>query len=94
MNTRVLVVDDNETNRRILEDMLTNWRMQPRVVNGGPAALAAINGRTDFPLIIVDAFMPEMDGFELVARIRQRPEFQGAAIMMLSSAGLRGDAAR
>jgi two-component system, sensor histidine kinase and response regulator len=93
-----LVVDDNATNRRILNEMLTRWRMRPTTVDGGRAALgcllhAAATGRP-FPLVLIDAHMPEMGGFELAARIKETPELAGATIMMLSSADLTGEAAR
>jgi two-component system, sensor histidine kinase and response regulator len=94
----VLVVDDNATNRRILEEMLINWGMRPIVVGGGQAALAemeraAVSGEP-ISLALLDAMMPEMDGFDLAGRIKHRPELAGATIMMLSSAGEHGDAAR
>jgi len=93
----VLVVDDNATNRRILEEMLKSWRMRPTAVEGGHQALAVLEqarkaGKT-FPLILLDAQMPGMDGFALTERMKQIPELAGATIMMLTSAGLRGDAA-
>ena len=96
--TSVLAVDDNETNRRILREMLTNWHMQPTVVEDGKAALKALRdareeGRT-FQLILIDANMPEMDGYALAEEIKQHPELGNAFIMMLSSAGFRGEAAR
>jgi PAS domain S-box-containing protein len=94
----VLVVDDNATNRRILQEMLTNWRMKPAVVDSGRAALAEMSRAAElgdpFPLVMLDAMMPGMDGFALAAEIKQRPEFAGAVLMMLSSAGQPGDAAR
>ncbi len=94
----VLVVDDNATNRRILAEMLTNWGMKPTVVASGRAALAAMQEAAGsgepFPLALLDAMMPEMDGFDLAEQIKQHPELARAAIMMLSSAGQRGDAAR
>jgi CheY-like chemotaxis protein len=94
----VLVVDDNATNCRILEEMLKSWRMRPTGVVGGHEALAVLDqarkaGKT-FPLILLDAQMPGMDGFALVERMKQIPELVGATIMMLTSAGHRGDAAR
>jgi two-component system sensor histidine kinase/response regulator len=94
----VLVVDDNATNRRILEAMLTHWMMQPSLADGGWAGLAAMerakeSGRP-FPLVLIDAQMPDMDGFTLAERIKERPGLAGATIMMLTSAGQRGDAAR
>jgi CheY-like chemotaxis protein/HPt (histidine-containing phosphotransfer) domain-containing protein len=94
----VLIVDDNATNRLILERMITNWRMRPMAVEGGSAALrelerAARSGRP-YALVLLDAQMPEMDGFTVAARMRQQPQLAGATIMMLSSAGQPEDAKR
>jgi PAS domain S-box-containing protein len=95
---KVLIVDDNRTNRRILSGMLTRWEMQPTLVEGGEEALAELSAAwqagTPYPLIITDLLMPAMDGFGLVERIRQRPELAAPTIMMLTSAGHRGDAVR
>ncbi len=93
-----LVVDDNHTNRRILEEMLRNWGMTPLAVSGAAEALvemrrAAANGEP-FPLILLDAMMPEVDGFSLAAEIRQHPELAGSTVMMLSSADRQTDANR
>ena len=97
-NIPVLVVDDNATNRRILEQALTNWGMMPTLVDGAGAALAALERAKQvgqpFPLVLTDAHMPEMDGFGLAERIRENPDLAGATIMMLTSGGQRGDAAR
>lgn len=95
---RILAVDDNATNRRVLEQMLLQWDMKPTVVEGGEEALselqrAASNGQP-YPVLLVDALMPEMNGFELVEQIRLRPDLAGSAIMMLSSADRRGEAER
>jgi len=94
----VLVVDDNRTNRRILEVMLKRWEMKVTAVEGGEDALeqlfAAREAQEPYGLILTDMHMPKMDGFALVQRIRQRPELSTATIMMLTSAGHRGDAAR
>ncbi|MBI3670698.1 MAG: PAS domain S-box protein [Acidobacteria bacterium] len=94
----VLVVDDNATNRRILQEMLKNWQMRPTPADGGRAALSALEHAKEagkpFPLVLLDAQMPEMDGFTLAERIKQNPNLAGATIMMLTSAGQRGDAAR
>jgi PAS domain S-box-containing protein len=94
----VLVVDDNATNRRILEEMVTNWHMKPTVVDGARSALAemrraAAAGRP-YPLVLLDAMMPEMDGYSLAAEVQQQPELAGATIMMLSSADRQTNAAR
>jgi signal transduction histidine kinase/CheY-like chemotaxis protein len=95
---KVLVVDDNLTNRRILEGMLRRWAMNPTSVEGGEKALAQLCAAREvgdpFALILTDMHMPEMDGFAFVEEIRQRPELTTATIMMLTSAGHRGDAAR
>ncbi len=94
----VLVVDDNATNRRILQDMLRNWGMSPTVVEGGPAAIAALRQASNlgepYSLVLLDAMMPDMDGFELAECIKTQPDLAGATVMMLSSAGRHGDATR
>jgi two-component system sensor histidine kinase/response regulator len=94
----VLVVDDNATNRRILEEILTNWGMRPTVVDGGIAALhvmeRAAAERKPFALALLDFQMPDMDGFELAGRIQECADLEPTTIMMLSSVGQRGDAAR
>jgi signal transduction histidine kinase/CheY-like chemotaxis protein len=94
----VLVVDDNAVNRRILREMLTNWRMQPSVVASGAAAivemLRAARAGTPFPLVILDGMMPEMDGFMVAEQIREHTELSGATVMMLSSAMPAGATAR
>jgi signal transduction histidine kinase/DNA-binding response OmpR family regulator/HPt (histidine-containing phosphotransfer) domain-containing protein len=95
---RVLVVDDNAVNRRILREMLANWRMQPVVVASGAAAivemLRAARAETPFPLVILDGMMPEMDGFMVAEQIREHAELSGATVMMLSSAMPAGATAR
>jgi PAS domain S-box-containing protein len=96
--SRVLIVDDNRTNRRILEGMLSRWEMISVSVDEGQEALAALSGARaagqPFSLILTDMHMPKMDGFTLIEQIRKRPELATATIMMLTSAGHRGDAAR
>ncbi len=90
----VLVVDDNATNRRILEEVLASWRMQPTAVAGGEEALAVLGQASEagrpFALVLLDAMMPGMDGFMVAEEIRKRPELAGCVVMMLSSAGLAG----
>ena len=94
----VLVVDDNATNRRILVELLSHWQMQPVAVANGAAALAALYqaraAGTPFPLVLLDAHMPELDGFALAAQIMQHAGWAEATIMMLTSGGQRGDVAR
>jgi len=93
-----LVVDDNATNRRIVEAMLVAWGMRPAMADGGWTGLDEMERATAagkaFPLVLIDACMPDMDGFTLAERIKQNPALAGATIMMLTSAGRRGDAAR
>jgi CheY-like chemotaxis protein/HPt (histidine-containing phosphotransfer) domain-containing protein len=94
----VLVVDDNASNRRILEEVLGNWQMRPTAVDGGRRALEVLEeaaGRGEpYPLVLLDAHMPDLDGFALVEEIRRRPQLARAAILMLSSADPQGDAVR
>jgi two-component system sensor histidine kinase/response regulator len=90
LGLRVLVVDDNATNRKILGKMLENWEMQPTLVAGGTDALVEMKRAEaegePYPLVLLDAMMPEMDGFTLTEQIRQHQEYAGTPIMMLSSA--------
>ncbi len=91
----VLVVDDNTTNLTILHEMLSRWRMKPSAVSDGVTALAALAGSPNgFPLVLLDAMMPGMDGFAVARRIRENPSLGGATIMMLSSADRPGDMAQ
>jgi two-component system sensor histidine kinase/response regulator len=89
----VLVVDDNATNRRILEHLLRSWNMQPTLVDSGRAAMEAMrsakqNGQP-FPLVLTDCHMPHMDGFMFVEEFRKCPDLWCAAIVMLTSGDLR-----
>jgi signal transduction histidine kinase/DNA-binding response OmpR family regulator len=86
---RVLVVDDNATNRLVLHDMLVNWKMCPVLTASGREALsvahaAAARGER-FPLILVDYLMPEMDGVQLIELIHDSPSLAGAKIVLLTS---------
>ncbi len=92
----VLVVDDNATNRRILEKVLRSWGMAPMLVESGREALKALetasrNGK-QFPLALIDFMMPQMNGFELAKRMKHDPSLAVTAIIVLTSAGQRGDA--
>jgi two-component system, sensor histidine kinase and response regulator len=97
-DVRVLIVDDNRTNRRILDGMLKRWEMRPESVEGGAQALTQLSKAwkegDPYRLILTDMNMPDMNGFEMIERIRQMPELSTATIMMLTSTGHRGDAAR
>jgi len=94
----VLIVDDNGTNCRILEEILSKWAMRPTSASSGVDALAilesAMKAGEPFPLMILDVNMPGMDGFEVAERVRKNPALSGATIMMLSSATRPGDIAR
>jgi signal transduction histidine kinase/DNA-binding response OmpR family regulator len=91
----VLIVDDNATNLRILSQRLSYWGMQPVLADSGAAALAILEERSEpFRLIITDVHMPAMDGFELVAKIKDHPVARASLLMMLTSGARTGDAAR
>jgi len=94
----VLVVDDNATNRRILQDMLRRWEAAPVLVESGRDALAALHSATSsgepFQLVLLDNMMPEMDGFMLAEEIARQPGLAGSTLMMLSSADRRENIAR
>lgn len=97
-NLPVLVVDDNPTNRLLLEEILTKWRMKPSIAESGKVALdfmiQALENKKPFELILMDAHMPEMDGFALAEQIKKNPNLAPAMIMMLTTGGSRGDAIR
>ncbi len=86
---RVLVVDDNATNRRILHEVLSSWQMIPTSVETSAQAIerlhAAEHAGHPFPLVLTDAHMPDVDGFMLAHQIRQEREIDGPVIMMLTS---------
>ena len=94
----VLVVDDNRTNRRILQEMLSSRGLRPTLADSGRTALVALQAVKDagkpYSLIVVDAHMPEMDGFTLAEQIIAIREFRSTPIIMLTSAGQPGDARR
>jgi two-component system sensor histidine kinase/response regulator len=95
---RVLVVDDNATNRRVLAGLLRVWGARPASVESGPEAIeelrrAAIAGEA-YPLLLTDAMMPDMDGFMLVEELRKVPGLAPRTIMMLTSADRQADSAR
>jgi two-component system, sensor histidine kinase and response regulator len=96
-NLRVLIVDDNATNRQILESTLSFWKMRPACASGAEAALAMLREGRDgapFSLMLVDCHMPDTDGFMLVEQVHSLPEQQGLATVMLTSGGQRGDGQR
>jgi PAS domain S-box-containing protein len=94
----VLVVDDNDTNRGILREVLADEGIAIQEASGAEPAFAALRagqaqGRP-FDLVIIDAQMPDHDGFELAAWVRVDPALAGVRLCMLTSAGQRGDAQR
>jgi two-component system sensor histidine kinase/response regulator len=97
-NMRVLVVDDNATNRQILVGILNNWQANPTAVGTGAKAISTLREGQQlgisYPLILIDAHMPGMDGFAVIEEIRKNPTWSSATIMMLSSGGQMGDAQR
>ena len=98
LGLRVLVVDDNMTNRTILQELTSSWEMVPTLCDNGAEALEILEeayqqGRP-FPLVILDSQMPGMDGFSVAESLKNRPHLGNAMVVMLTSAGLRGDAAR
>ena len=92
----VLIVDDNPTNRTILEHVTREWGMAPSAVGDGEAALreveASLQQGKHYRVALIDSHMPGMDGFGLVERLQHDPRMAGAVIMMLTSSGQRGDA--
>jgi two-component system, sensor histidine kinase and response regulator len=96
-NLRVLIVDDNATNRKILSHQLGSWGMAHNEIDSAPGALellrAAAAADAGYDLAILDLLMPDMDGFELARAIKADPRLAEIRLIMLTSAGIRGDAA-
>jgi signal transduction histidine kinase/CheY-like chemotaxis protein len=97
-NLGVLVVDDNATNRLLLAKMLERWKMRPAQAANAAEALQRLQeakqAGAPFDLVLIDVQMPEVDGFELVEQLGKRSDLGNFAVMMLTSAGQPGDAAR
>jgi signal transduction histidine kinase/DNA-binding response OmpR family regulator len=95
---KVLIVDDNMTNRRILERFLRRWGMRPDTAASSNEAFAALKAAHQlgdpYRLILTDMHMPGTDGFGLIEKIRENKELTAPTIVMLTSAGHRGDVAR
>ncbi len=98
LHVPAIVVDDNATNRTVLTKMTSGFGMDVTAADSGAGALKAMRQAREagkcLRLAIIDGHMPGMDGFELAEQIRQDPQLAGAVIMMLTSAGQKGDAAR
>lgn len=80
----VLVVDDNATNRQILFETLSGWGIKPVMAASGAEAIKLLSKKS-FPLVVLDALMPEMDGFQVAEKIKEDPRLAKATILMLSS---------
>ena len=95
---RVLIIDDNSTNRLILRETATIWNLLPAEASDGPSALKALElakgEGNPYKLILLDKNMPEMDGFEVAEKIRQLPGYADVPILMLTSSEEKGDRQR
>ena len=93
---RVLVVDDNETNRKIVHEQIVSWGMRSGMAENGQTALGVLRGTAGggdpYDLAIVDLQMPGMDGMELASTIKADPSIAGTKLVLLTSMGLRGEA--
>jgi signal transduction histidine kinase/CheY-like chemotaxis protein len=94
----VLIVDDNATNRTILRELALKWEMKPTVCESGEEALTLLefahSQATPFPLVLLDSQMPRMSGFEVAEQLKERPHLGHAMVIMLTSAGTRGEGGR
>ncbi len=84
---RILIVDDNATNREILTRQLLSWGMIPCAINSDPEALSWLRRGEQFDLAILDMQLPEMDGLSLAAEIHKQPQCQKLPLVMLTSLG-------
>jgi len=92
---KILVVDDNYTNRVLLGQLLSNWQVEHTLVESGKKALeqliSAAKQGVPYHIAILDMQMPEMDGFELSAAIKEHGSLSATQLVMLTSQGQRGD---
>jgi PAS domain S-box-containing protein len=97
-NLNVLVVDDNETNRLILREMLTGWHARVTEAAGGEEALEKIcrerEAGNSYQLVLLDCRMPAMDGFQVAESLKEGSRLTGTVLMMLTSDARSGDMAR
>jgi PAS domain S-box-containing protein len=95
---RVLVVDDNATNRRILEEMLASWHMKPRAVSDAASAMAMLRETAPtgnrFHVVLSDCQMPNVDGFNLARQIKHDQVLRRIPVVLLTSVGRTGDPER
>ena len=93
MNKRILVVEDQEDNRRILRDMLGNAGYELIEAESGEEALTAVEAQRP-DLILMDIQLPVMDGYEAARRIKSNPEMQAVPIIAMTAYALAGDEAK
>ncbi len=95
---QALVVDDNQTNRRIFEELLTSWNMEPVLAADGDSALAEMKNAAaagkPFPLVLLDCMMPETDGFQVAEQFNSDPALPQCEMIMVSSGARPDDAER
>src|ERR1700730_10459488 len=93
-----MIVDDSAASRSVLREMVLGWHMNRKLSGGGYEALALLDQAstrgTSFTLVLLDAQMPDLDGFNVAERIKRRAQPASSDVTMLTSAGLRGVAAR
>ena len=95
---KTLIIDDNDTNRKILSEMLSRWGAAVTEAEGGQQAVAALLGATQagapYSLVLLDRRMPGVDGFEVAETIHRQPTMAGTTILMLTSENRAEDIAR
>ena len=98
LGIRVLIVDDNATNRLVIREMASSFGLVPVEAVDGKEGLAemekAFEAGDSYQLLLLDFQLPLMDGFEVAERIKERPFSADVKIILLTSAGQRGDAKR
>jgi two-component system sensor histidine kinase/response regulator len=96
--TRCLIVDDNATNRRILDDILQSWDMLPTCADSGASGIAALRAGVEagqrFELVLTDINMPGMDGFSLIETMRADPDLAETIAIILTSGDRPNDTSR
>jgi CheY-like chemotaxis protein len=90
-NKRVLIVDDDVRNIFALTAMLERQQMEVFSVDSGQDALETLERNADVDIALVDVMMPEMDGYELMTRMRQMPVFKDRPIIALTAKAMKGD---
>ena len=92
----ILIIDDNATNRLVFSEMTSSWGLEPAVAEDGEEALFQIKKASDsgrpYRLLLLDLQMPDMDGFEVARRVKESDSGKNVEIILLTSAGQKGDA--